>query len=105
MILIQCYYLVLFCMLEFVLTIPSPVVENLCSTSKIFGRLILNRILEIEAESCTDITVKSQHGLSDFYFINFIAFIDRGCVPSGTLKFEVTLYKVLQLLLAVCSVQ
>ena len=31
---------------------------NLCSTSKIFERLILNRILEIEFENKTDITGK-----------------------------------------------
>ena len=37
-------------------------VANLCSASKIFERLILNRINQLELESKTDITGKGQHG-------------------------------------------
>ena len=37
-------------------------IANLCSTSKIFERLILNRILDIEIENNIDITGKQQHG-------------------------------------------
>ena len=37
-------------------------IANLCSTSKIFERLILNRILDIETENKIDITGKQQHG-------------------------------------------
>ena len=37
-------------------------IANLCSTSKIFERLILNRILDLEFQNKTDITGKQQHG-------------------------------------------
>ena len=37
-------------------------IANLCSTSKIFEKLILKRILEIQEENNVDITGKSQHG-------------------------------------------
>ena len=35
---------------------------NLCSASKIFERLILNRISHLEALNSVDITGKGQHG-------------------------------------------
>ena len=37
-------------------------VANLCSTSKIFERMILNRISEIESLNNVDITGNQQHG-------------------------------------------
>ena len=39
-------------------------VANLCSTSKIFERLILNRINELEFTEKIDLTNECQHGLS-----------------------------------------
>ncbi len=40
-----------------------PPIANLCSTSKIFEKLILKRILEIQDQNDTDITRVGQHGL------------------------------------------
>ena len=37
-------------------------IANLCSTSKIFEKLILKRIIEIQDQSSVDITRKGQHG-------------------------------------------
>ena len=37
-------------------------IANLCSTSKIFEKLILHIILQIEKDNKTDITGISQHG-------------------------------------------
>ena len=37
-------------------------IANLCSTTKVFEQLIINRIREIEKECLIDITNKSQHG-------------------------------------------
>ena len=37
-------------------------ISNLCSTSKIFEKLILKRILEIQESNNVDITGKNQHG-------------------------------------------
>ena len=37
-------------------------ISNLCSTSKVFEKLILRRIMEIEAENATDLTGQEQHG-------------------------------------------
>ena len=37
-------------------------IATLCSTSKIFERLILNRILELEFSNKVDLTGKQQHG-------------------------------------------
>ena len=37
-------------------------IANLCSTSKIFEKLILKRILEIQDEALVDLTSSSQHG-------------------------------------------
>ena len=37
-------------------------VANLCSASKVFERLILNRINQLEEEGKIDLTGKSQHG-------------------------------------------
>ena len=39
-------------------------VANLCSASKIFERLILNRINQLEAWAKNDLTGKGQHGFS-----------------------------------------
>jgi hypothetical protein len=37
-------------------------IENLCSISKLFEKLILKRILEIQKQNNVDITGQSQHG-------------------------------------------
>ena len=37
-------------------------IANLCSTSKIFEKLILQRILEIKDENQCDLTGQNQHG-------------------------------------------
>ena len=37
-------------------------IVNLCSASKIFEKLILQRLHQIEIQKLIDITIKSQHG-------------------------------------------
>jgi hypothetical protein len=37
-------------------------ISNLCSASKIFERMMLNRLTDIEVRNKTDLTGKSQHG-------------------------------------------
>ena len=50
-------------------------VANLCSASKIFERLILNRINQLELCGKTDITGKGQHGFKK----------NRGTLSAGLL--------------------
>ena len=55
-------------------------VANLSSTSKIFERLNSNLILEIEAENCTDITGKSQHGFKKNLSTSMLGIMSRQCM-------------------------
>ena len=45
-------------------------IANLCSTTKIFEKLILNRILQIERDNNTDITGTPQHGFKQKHSAN-----------------------------------
>ena len=38
-------------------------ISNLCSTSKVFEKLILKRIMEIQKDNEVDLTGEEQHGL------------------------------------------
>ena len=45
-------------------------IANLCSTSKIFEKLVLNRLMQIQISNDIDLTHKSQHGFKKKHSTN-----------------------------------
>jgi hypothetical protein len=58
-------------------------VANLCSTSKIFEKLILQRLNQIEFENLIDLTNKSQHGFKKNHSTNSAALMLQSVLASA----------------------
>ena len=58
-------------------------IANLCSTSKIFERLILQRIGKLEVKNDIDITNKGQHGYKKGKSTNTVGLLIRSLITAA----------------------